>query len=85
MVQFLSSEAVAATTIFMPNLAKNLGVTDLFLGFSGAAFALAFLASSYVFARKTDVEGTKRYLDLGLILSALTTSLLFLIPDPWSL
>jgi len=85
LVQFLSSEAVAATSIFMPNLAKNLGLTDLLLGFSGAAFGLAFLASSYFFARKTDVEGTKRYLDLGLILSALTTGLLYLTPDPWSL
>jgi DHA1 family multidrug resistance protein-like MFS transporter len=77
-VQLLSNQAVAAAGLFIPNLAILMGSTNSFVGVLGASFSLAFFASSYIFSRRTDIEGSRRYLNLGLVLSSVILGLVFL-------
>jgi MFS family permease len=84
-VQLFSSLAVAATRLFVPNLAKSLGAPLSLIGVIGATSNLTVLVSTYIFSRRTDIEGSKRYLHIGLLLSAITVALIYFTQDYLSL
>lgn len=84
-VQLLSNQAMWAAWLFLPNLAKLLGSSDSMIGVIGASFGFAVFVSSYIFGRRTDIEGSKRYLHLGLLFSSLAVALVFLTQDALSL
>ena len=84
-VQLFSSLALAATRLFLPNLAKLLGTPLSLIGVISAASNVTVLASSFIFSRRTDIEGSKRYLHIGLLLSSVTAVLLFFSHDYLSL
>ncbi len=84
-VQLGASVAVAATRLFLPNVARQVGASVVGIGLISAATNLAVLVSTFVFSRRTDVEGSKRYLHVGLCLSAVTVALIFVASDVLSL
>jgi MFS family permease len=84
-VQLFSSLALATTRLFLPNLAKLLGTPLSLIGVISAASNVTVLASSFIFSRRTDIEGSKRYLHIGLLLSSVTVALLFFSYDYLSL
>lgn len=77
-VQLFANVAVAATRLFLPNLAKNLGSTNTQIGVIGAVSNLTVFISTFIFSRRTDIEGSKRYLPIGLLFSAIMVGTIFL-------
>jgi len=71
-IQFLSSVALSASLLFIPNLTRDLGGTDSQIGIAVAAYALAMFISSYLFGRLSDIYSRRLFISLGLALSAVT-------------
>jgi len=69
-VNFLTNAASSASGIFIPLYAKALGSTADQIGFIVAAFNGSVLVSSFLFGRAADVQGSRRILRAGLLLSA---------------
>ncbi len=69
-IQFFSNSALFASALFIPILAGELAASDLQVGLVVAAYAFALFISSYTFGRASDVHGKRKFLRLGLILSA---------------
>jgi len=69
-IQFLSSAALSASLLFIPNLTKDLGGTESYVGITVAAYALAMFISSYVFGRLSDIYSRRFFINLGLAASA---------------
>ncbi len=81
-IQMLSSVALAASLLFIPNLARDLGATDSEIGMIGAVYGLAVFSSSYVFGRAADVYDKKFIIRFGLLFSTITVFLQAL-TDPY--
>jgi len=81
-IQFLSSFALSASLLFIPNLATDLGANDVQIGIIVAVYASATFAASYIFGRLSDVHGRKLFINLGLGISAVTF-LLQALTDPY--
>ena len=64
-IQLLSNQAISAAWLFMPNLAKLFGSSESMIGMIGASYGFAVFISSYIFGRRSDIEGSKRYLHFG--------------------
>jgi len=82
LIQFLSSMALSASLLFIPNLAKDLGANDAQIGIIVAVYAFAMFIASYVFGRASDVYGRRLFIRLGLGLCTLTF-LLQTLADPY--
>lgn len=65
----LSSVALAASLIFISNLARDLGASDSEIGVVGAVYGLAIFTSSYIFGRAADIYDRKYIVRLGLLFS----------------
>jgi MFS family permease len=57
-----------ASYIFIPNLARELGASNLEIGVIGAAYGIAVFVSSLIFGRASDMLGRKKFLHTGLAL-----------------
>jgi len=93
-IQFLSSLALSASLLFIPNLAKELGANNTQIGIIVAVYAVATFAASYIFGRLSDVHGGKLFINFGLGVCIVTFFLqaladpYFIAPvlaDPWLL
>jgi len=93
-IQFLSSLALSASLLFIPNLARDLGANSTQIGIIVAAYAAATFAASYMFGRLSDVHGRKLFITMGLGVCTVTFFLqaladpYFVAPvlaDPWLL
>jgi len=93
-IQFLSSFALSASLLFIPNLALDLGANDTQIGIIVAVYAFAMFAASYIFGRLSDVHGRKLFINLGLGVCTITFFLQALadpyfaapvLADPWLL
>jgi len=80
-IQCLSSIALSASLLFIPNLTKDLGGTESQVGIIVAAYALAMFISSYLFGRLSDIYSRRLFISLGLAVSAVTF-LLQALADP---
>jgi len=80
-IQLLSNLAFSASILFIPNLAQDLGASDIQIGIIWAVYGLAVFASSYLFGRASDVYERKLFLRFGLGVSAFTFFLQVLV-DP---
>jgi MFS family permease len=80
-IKFLSSAAMVTSTIFIPNLAQDLGANKIEIGFLTAAFNVSMFISSYIFGRASDLYGHKFFVRIGLGISAITL-LLQVMTDP---
>ncbi len=81
-INFLSNAAVSASLIFIPLWAVQLGATTEQLGFIVAAYNGSVLVASYVFGRAADIHGSRRILQVGLVLGALAAFLQVFASDP---
>ena len=70
-IQLLSSLALSASLLFIPNLAKDLGASNTEVGIIGAVYGIALFTSSYIFGRASDVYSRRLFIRLGLAVSAL--------------
>jgi len=82
LIQFLSSLALSASLLFIPNLAIDLGANDAQVGIIVAVSAFAMFIASYIFGRASDVYGRRLFIRLGLGLCTLTF-LLQIFADPY--
>ena len=81
-INALGNAAVAASLIFIPLWAYQLGATVEQLGFIVAAYNGMVLVASYVFGRAADIHGSRRILRAGLLLGALAAFLQVFGRDP---
>lgn len=80
-IYLLSSLAISASYLFIPNLGEELGASNAQIGIIGAIYGLAIFTSSYLFGRASDVYDRRFFIHLGLGVSALTF-LLQVLADP---
>jgi MFS family permease len=71
LIQFLSSAAILASTIFIPVMAKELGASPLLLGLAVGIFYLAYFFTNYFFGILADRFCIRKMVQWGLILSAM--------------
>lgn len=71
-IQMLLSIALAASLIFIPNLAEDLEATNSEIGIIGAVYGFAVFTSSYLFGRAADIYDRKSIIRLGLLFSTIT-------------
>ncbi len=72
LIQFLSNAAMMAISMFIPNLASDLGADNSQIGILTGVFAIAMFSSSYIFGRASDLYGRRFFVRLGLGASAVT-------------
>jgi MFS family permease len=70
-INLLSNGAVETSNVFIALYAKDIGATNLEVGFIAAAGGITFLASSLFFGRLSDIHGRMKYIRIGLGLTAL--------------
>ncbi|OGO17854.1 MAG: hypothetical protein A2Z15_05570 [Chloroflexi bacterium RBG_16_50_11] len=70
-INLLSNCAVETSNVFIALYAQEKGASNLQVGFIAAATGIAFLASSLLFGRLSDVHGRMNYIRIGLGLTAL--------------
>src|SRR4030043_316591 len=70
-INLLSNCAVETSNVFIALYARDLGSTKLQVGFIAAAAGIAFLASSLLFGRLSDIHGRMKYIRIGLGLTVL--------------
>ena len=71
-INLLSNCAVETSNVFIALYAKDIGATNLEVGFIAAAGGIAFLASSLFFGRLSDIHGRMTYIRIGLGLTAVS-------------
>jgi len=71
-IQMLSSLALSASLLFIPNLARDLGANDTEIGIIAAVYYISVFLSSFLFGRASDVYNRKFLLRLGLGISVIT-------------
>jgi MFS family permease len=84
-INLLTNFAVETSNVFIALYAREKGSTDLQVGFIAAASGIAFLVSSFLFGRLSDVYGRMTFIRLGLGLTAFTYLTQLLAQSPVSL
>jgi MFS family permease len=85
-IQLLSSAGLSASSLLIPNIARDLfGSTSWEIGLVVAGYSATAFMSSYVFGRFSDVHGRAFVLKLGIFLTALATLLQLLANDTYTL
>lgn len=69
-VNLLSNCAVETSNVFIALYAQDIGATNLQVGFIAAASGIAFLVSSFLFGRLSDMHGRMNFIRIGLGLTA---------------
>ncbi|MEM2915235.1 MAG: MFS transporter, partial [Candidatus Bathyarchaeia archaeon] len=70
-ILILTNTSVTASAIFIPNLADELGASNVEIGLIGAAYGVAFFISSNFFGRMADIKERKLIMEAGLLISAI--------------
>lgn len=84
-INFLGNAAASASGLFIPIYARGLGASAEQIGLIVAFFNAFVLFSNLVFGRRADVEGARKVLRLGLLLSAVAALTQPLAFDPITL
>jgi MFS family permease len=71
-INLLTNCAVDTSNVFFALYARDVGASDLYIGFIAAGSGIAFLVSSFVFGRLSDMHGRMKYIRLGLALTSLS-------------
>lgn len=69
-INFLANAAASGSTLFIPIYARSLGASPEQLGFIVASYNAFILFSNLIFGRAADIQGARKILRLGLLLSA---------------
>ncbi len=65
-ILFLSYTSAMMSSVFIPNLAMELGATNTEIGLIGASYGLTIFLSSFIFGRASDMRDRRSFLKLGL-------------------
>ncbi len=85
-IQLLSSAGLSASSLLIPNIARDqFGSSSWEIGLVVAGYSATAFMSSYVFGRFSDVHGRAFVLKLGIFLTALATLLQLLANDTYTL
>ncbi len=84
-INFLANAAGSASVIFIPLYARQVQATNDQIGFIVAAFNGFVLVASFVCGRGADLYGIRRFLRVGLVLSAVAAGTQILAFDPWTI
>ena len=84
-INFLTNAAAAAAGLFIPLYAVEYGASLEEVGFIVAAYNAFIIFASIFFGRAADVQGVRRILRAGLLLSALTCLTQPFALSPWAL
>jgi MFS family permease len=84
-INFFSNVAVETSNVYMALYARSVGATNLQVGLIAAAMGIAFLTSSLVFGRLSDIHGRVTFIRVGLALTSLSFGLQALAHNPWTL
>jgi MFS family permease len=84
-INLLSNWAVETSNVFIALYAKDIGSSNLQVGFIAAATGVAFLMSSLVFGRLSDIHGRMKYIRIGLGLTAMSYLTQILANSPMTL
>ena len=84
-INFLTNAAASSSGIFIPLVAKSLSASPDQIGFLVAAFNAFGFTSSFLSGRAADVEGARKVLRAGLLLSAVAAVTQPLARDPLEL
>jgi MFS family permease len=71
-INLLSNCAVETSNVFIALYARDIGSSNLQVGYIAAASGIAFLVSSFLFGRLSDIHGRMKYIRIGLGLTALS-------------
>ncbi|MFH1789436.1 MAG: MFS transporter [Candidatus Altiarchaeota archaeon] len=71
-INFLLFGADNMSRIFLPNLVKELGASDMELGLIVGIYSAMTFTAHYIFGRASDMHGRRIILRTGLLLSAIT-------------
>lgn len=71
LVSLLLNLAIEASGVFLPLYAKDIGSSNLEIGFITATYGLTFFLSSLIFGRQSDIHGRLGFIRWGLGLSAI--------------
>ena len=71
-IQFLNSAATFLSRLFIPNLVKEFGASNLWVGIVVGIYNLMNFISYNIFGRASDIYGRRIFLWLGLFLSAVS-------------
>ncbi len=82
LIQFMAGAAVLSAFTYVPILARDyLGADAFYVTLLVEGYAVMSFVSSYIFGRAGDIHGRRIVLRLGLLVSALSFSLLLLAQD----
>ncbi len=84
-INLLSNFAVETSNVFIALYAQEKGATNLEVGFIAAASGIAFLMSSLLFGRLSDIHGRMSYIRIGLGLTAVSYLTQLLAQTPMTL
>ncbi len=70
-IAFLMYSAVMASSIFIPNMARDFGASNLEIGIIVTAYGLSMFLASYIFGRASDIYGRLPYIVWGLLLCSI--------------
>lgn len=85
-IQLLSSAGLSASSLLIPNIARDqFGSSSWEIGLVVAGYSATAFMSSYVFGRFSDVHGRAFVLKLGIFLTAVATLLQLLANDTYTL
>jgi MFS family permease len=85
LINLLSNYAVESSNVFIALYAQEKGATNLEVGYIAAASGIAFLVSSFLFGRLSDIYGRMNYIRIGLGLTALSYLTQLLAQTPMTL
>ena len=71
-IQFLSNAATFLSRIFIPNMVKEFGASNLWVGIVLGVYNLMNFISYNIFGRASDIYGRRIFLRIGLFLSAVS-------------
>jgi MFS transporter, DHA1 family, multidrug resistance protein len=71
-INILTNCAVETSNIYIGLYAQELGASNFQVGFIAASMGVAYLLSSLLFGRLSDIHGRMRYIRVGLALTALS-------------
>jgi DHA1 family multidrug resistance protein-like MFS transporter len=85
LINFLSNISVELSNVYLALYARSIGSSNLQVGFIAAAMGIAFLISSLVFGRLSDIHGRMKFIRAGLGLTSVAFFFQALAHDPWAL
>ena len=85
LITFLSGFSMQISGIFLPIFASKIGASNFEIGIIGGSFGFAYLLSSVLSGRLSDMKGRVTFIRIGLGLAALSYAGQLVASTPWVL